>query len=693
MPRARLVVLLSFFALSLQAQSWLDSTLVVLKNGNAQVVYATLNTITEGKFLLRVEPDTKKQDSLCLRMAEKITAGVSTSSPLTRAIVYSHFGAKLIITKKTKEGQLYLQKARQLAVPLQGIAVFTYYDYYTNVFFHLSRLDSAIFYAKRMLDLSVEIHNDSLETYALQRVGSLFYGIQQYQQSARYYKILSKRITDERGMRNNFNNIGLCFRNQHLYDSALFYFNKGLVFALKYDTLYIGLINGNMGDTYFMQGKYKEAIPYLETELAYSTRKNMTKVAIDCMNTLTMLYLNLNDIKKADYYYNLTSKYAPGWGDIAVTQNYYKLSSSYYQKKKNYEKSIQFFSLYQTLSDSLETIKNIQHAAEVSAQYDFDNQRKEIDLLQQQNLLQQAENKYKSFLLYGSFFILLLAVALLVLLFLNYKQKKKSMALINDKNETLEKVNEELVTSLERIEEQNQKISELATHLTEVNASKDKLFSIIGHDLRNPINSLKGLLKLSLSGNLTMEEFKSFSNKLNEGVEHIDFTLNNMLQWAHSQMQGMKVDAREVDIHKLIVENINFLSGVARSKNIQLINEVTEKKLVKADVNQINLVIRNLMSNAIKFTPENGTITLSAKDSEEYVRIQVKDTGTGMDEETLAALFKTDSHVTNPGTQGEKGSGLGLILCYEMIEKNKGTIGVDSKLGEGSTFWFNLSRA
>ena len=261
---------------------------------------------------------------------------------------------------------------------------------------------------------------------------------------------------------------------------------------------------------------------------------------------------------------------------------------------------------------------------------------------------------------------------------------------IQYKNEMLSKINEELRVNLEVIEEQSKKMADQADHLDKVNQTKDKLFSIIGHDLRSPVNSLKGLLSLLTSETISQEEFVIFSSKLKHGVEHLHFTLNNLLEWANNQMRGIEADPENYDIHQLAMENILLLEEFATEKNIQLINLIPKETMIFADKDQIRLVLRNLISNAVKFTPENGSISITSLKNNDKIEVSVTDNGIGMSKENLGKLFKNTSHFSSHGTSGEKGTGLGLLLCKEMIEKNGGHIWVDSEQGKGTSFIFSV---
>jgi signal transduction histidine kinase len=181
-----------------------------------------------------------------------------------------------------------------------------------------------------------------------------------------------------------------------------------------------------------------------------------------------------------------------------------------------------------------------------------------------------------------------------------------------------------------------------------------------------------------------------FSGKLKNGVEHAHFTLNNLLEWANSQMKGLVADPMMTNLAELGNENFNFLAQLAASKQLQLHNQIAPDLEAYVDPDQINLVFRNLISNAIKFTPKNGSITLQSQVENDFCQISITDTGVGMSAENVAKLFNQTTHFSTYGTSGEKGTGLGLLLCQEMVEKNGGTIWVESEEGKGTSFKFRL---
>ena len=235
------------------------------------------------------------------------------------------------------------------------------------------------------------------------------------------------------------------------------------------------------------------------------------------------------------------------------------------------------------------------------------------------------------------------------------------------------------------------KISRLVNELKRINHEKDTLFSIVAHDLRGPIGFFSQVLELLANEKEIREESSSFLlQELQKMAKSVFALLENLLNWARIQSKSLQIRPVQYDIRNAIHENVEMLIPMARQKSIRLTADASAAVPVFADKESINLVIRNLIANAIKFTLESGTITVSAKNNGSQAEVAVKDSGIGMTEEAIENLFRTFS--TTFGTRGEKGSGLGLVLCKEFVEKNGGTIRVESQPGRGSKFIFTVPR-
>jgi len=230
--------------------------------------------------------------------------------------------------------------------------------------------------------------------------------------------------------------------------------------------------------------------------------------------------------------------------------------------------------------------------------------------------------------------------------------------------------------------------------LRETNAAKDKFFSIISHDLKNPFNSILGL------SNLLVEQIKE---KDYEGIEEyagiiqksstrVYELLMNLLEWSRSQTGRMEFSPEYIELAALINEIVELLSDSAQQKSITIIKEFPGNMIVFADHAMISTILRNLISNAIKFTRLGGQIVISADKKPDELTVSISDNGIGIKKEAIGKLFRIDENLSTVGTKNEKGTGLGLILCKEFIEKHGGKIWVESEVGKGSTFYFTIPK-
>lgn len=231
-------------------------------------------------------------------------------------------------------------------------------------------------------------------------------------------------------------------------------------------------------------------------------------------------------------------------------------------------------------------------------------------------------------------------------------------------------------------------LQSVTNNLAESNAIKDKMFSVIGHDLRSPVGSIKMMLELILGDfdNYELKKIKETLNSLSKTTEEVFNLLENLLWWARSQNGTLAIFPENIELTPLISGLYYLNKGSFSLKNIKFSNSVEKECLVHADMNMLKTVLRNLISNAIKFTPEGGTVSISATEEGEYVRIRVSDTGVGISDDNLSKLFDEKQQMSSLGTNNEAGSGLGLILCKNFVQSNNGKIRVESTLGKGSTF-------
>lgn len=235
------------------------------------------------------------------------------------------------------------------------------------------------------------------------------------------------------------------------------------------------------------------------------------------------------------------------------------------------------------------------------------------------------------------------------------------------------------------------KLEESEKELKELNASKDKFFSIIAHDLKSPLSGFIGVSNdlTSQADNLSLDEIKSLAKSMNESAKNIFTLLENLLEWSRTVTGKKEVTKDNLNPYLVAEGLVGLFIEVAKKKNIEVINEFDFKDYLFGDANMFTTILRNLISNALKFTP-SGTVKIGMLKKDNFAIVYVKDSGVGMKDEIKNKLFKIDQNVTELGTNQEKGTGLGLILCKEFVEKNGGTIWVESELGKGSTFYFTF---
>lgn len=248
-------------------------------------------------------------------------------------------------------------------------------------------------------------------------------------------------------------------------------------------------------------------------------------------------------------------------------------------------------------------------------------------------------------------------------------------------------------SSNQLILKQKEKLEEQYHSLNELNATKDKFFSIIAHDLKNPLGAFKHSTEILYKefDYLENDEIRLYIEELFKSSNQVLELLENLLTWSRSQRGKIPYSPVEVPLNFIINNNIDLLKMNADKKHIKLVNDLNEEVFVYADINMISTILRNLISNAIKFTRENGTIKIyGQKYDHNYFQITVEDNGVGINPENIDKLFRIDSHYTTVGTTNEQGTGLGLIICKEFIEKHNGKIWVESQLGIGTKFHFTL---
>ena len=319
---------------------------------------------------------------------------------------------------------------------------------------------------------------------------------------------------------------------------------------------------------------------------------------------------------------------------------------------------------------------------------------------------------YRSYLAYVFYLILIIGLVTLIVMFYTYRlvqEKNKLEDVVRERTQEILVQKEEILVQSEHLKDANDWILAKNTELEEQkleleakknqleisDATKNKFFRIIAHDLRNPISTAVSTTEYILSNfdSAENDSIKAFLEKLHRLSLTTYSLLENLLDWSSSQMGEIRYNPIRVELSFMVTDSIDLVKSMIDAKGIQVNLDLPETLEVFADENMLRTVIRNLISNAVKFTPDNGSIKISATEKGEYCELSVEDNGVGITEENLTNLFKIDRDYKTLGTHNERGAGLGLIICQEFVEQNGGKILVESKLGKGSKFTITVKLA
>lgn len=438
------------------------------------------------------------------------------------------------------------------------------------------------------------------------------------------------------------------FAEQHKYD-----------FLLGELYLYEGRLLYQTGD---IEGAYKA----VQTSIDFLSETNNSQI------NFAIRYQLMANVLLKQKAYPMALKYgekayaiAKGSNDLRGLVRASETLYMYHKNKGKPESTLFYLEEFKKYSDSLFNNQNKNGILLLKAKSDFEKRQTELKA-QNDKILLAKQNKINTSLL-----IIIILLCTLIPLYLKHRKLDILNFKILEKSKLLEIRKKELVNS---------------------NNTKDRLFSIIGHDLKAPIDSLLLLFTMHQKKEVSDKEFLHFSPKLNKDIGAVSFTLTNLLNWGKTQIQGENVAKTNFLVQPLAHEVLQFLGASGEAKELKLINEIGPDAAAFADPNQIAIVLRNIVSNAIKFTPNKGMVKLVSKELDGKLQISIVDNGVGMDTITCKKILDPNEAYTTYGTDHEKGTGLGLLLCYELIRKNDGEIWVESKLGKGTTFHVVLKK-
>lgn len=467
------------------------------------------------------------------------------------------------------------------------------------------------------------------------------------------------------------------------YDSANVYFEKAIdMFGSsersKPDQL--RSLYTNYGANFFFLGSYDKAIELYKKSLDIEIREGLEEGIPVSLINIGEAYSYMDDYDQAEKYLNDGLAMAREMKDRYVVSSALYMLSDMYERRGNPSLAYNYYKQYVALKDSLFSMEKSKQMAEMQTLYE--TQKKENDILQLQQEKQAAtveiERQKSRNLLFGGIAFVFLVLSGGVIF--GYLQLRKAKAEVDRRNALITDINKRLNASQEA--------------LMLSNKTKDKFFALVAHDLRGPITSLSGIGKL-LNFNMKkgrMEKVEALINDIDVSAGKVNHLLDNLLKWALSQTGGLSYQPAPLNISALVRDSVGVFEEAAAAKNIGLQVQLGDQdELVNADFNMISSVLRNLVSNAIKFTPHGGVVEVAVKRDGESVDVMVKDSGPGMPAGVMEKLAKKGALTSTDGSDGEKGTGLGLQLCHEFVARHRSELSVSSSPGSGTTIAFSLS--
>lgn len=552
-------------------------------------------------------------------------------------------------------------------------------------------------YVLKALQSKDIIQNPNHKIIAYEILTYFFYDLNDFEQTEYYFKKLEeifhsenvkKIVIDNIGINNT---IGMMYFKKQEYEKANIYFKKTIKLAeIKKDTFWIGLIKGNLGSSYLKQKKYKEALPLLEYDIKTSIKYKQYGNAVLSLSDIIYFYIEQNNFSKAESIVVQGLNLLDSLEQKKIEKmpsffNFYDVISVFYETKKQFEKALDYKKKSEEIRTEYENIKKDENIQRLRFKYNHEKDLLALDELTKQNETQQ-------FFLYLVGITLLFVVILSIILFQRYNQKRKSNQLLFKKNRDIETQKYKIISQSEILTSQNIQINLQNNELQSLNQTKNKLFSLIAHDLRAPLVTLRGVLNLLKDNNLSFAEFQNILPTLDDNVYKTLILTDDLLYWGKMQLEGITITLSKINTNEFIDQKAERMRSLAKAKNIEIqVNSLSQPQKIWADEEMLKAICRNLISNSIKFCDENQKIILSLQDNpnQKFVTFIIEDTGVGISNENIDKLFSGRIFTTR-GTKGEKGTGFGLMLCKDFVELNGGQIWVESELGKGSKFYFTM---
>lgn len=573
---------------------------------------------------------------------------------LNDALVRAQDAYALAISAKDRKGQ---------AVAAQNLSALS---------FRRGELGASFQHATEGLTISQEHGDRSSMSRCLMNIATVYHEQKHYDLALNHYRRAlteAKEAKDVDAEAHALNYLGLTWLCSGDADSAEYYAFRSLNISRDAGIEYLqGYAHNTLGDIDLSKGNLVNAIQNFSKAAALA-RDNNRFLEIASLRRIGKAYWMRSEPDLAIEPLLQSIGMAEDLGFTDELTKALRLTASVYAMQHEIEKAFEYQSRYVKMHDARLEQRNNEQLILMQANFESQLREAELEDLKKHSELKERELNNQQALMYFTVGLLGLTAMLAFVLSYSNWAKQKANRMLGRKNREIQKQ---------------------AIQLSKLNITKDKLLSIISHDVRGPLASLRGLVNIICKGELTQSEFVENSVRLRQNLDTVQDDLDNLLYWAQSQLNGLLVNPEKIHVHNVVEDKIRLFKVAAERKEVTIVNEISEDLEVFADRNHLGLIIRNLLANAIKFNNRGGQIKVHHKVDGDEVAISVADTGVGISQADLKKLFNTQTHFSNLGTDHEKGAGIGLLLTKEFIERNGGLIRVTSEPDKGSTFTFTI---
>lgn len=548
-----------------------------------------------------------------------------------------------------------------------------------NIYYTLGRFDLALNFLSQALKNSESLNDTSEMAPIYNNIGNIYLSLKEYKTAIDYYRKAEKihvMFDHKRELSIVYNNIGESYLNLNDINNALKYNKLSLEIANNTKDNE-GVISSyvNIGRIYTKIDEYDQALSNYKEALRLSNLHQSDKMLQSTIfKGIGEVKILQNDFDEAVIQYKEALALVEKTGSEVLKQEIYAGLSKAWEAKGNYQKSLEYLKLHQLLLDSIYDQENVDRLNMIRVSFELEQTERDNQLLRQQNIYSQlALNRQRTI---HYLFVVITAIILisLIFLFLMYHSKKKKNELLAERNQQILKQKEEL--------------DKLYLEQFKLNEIKTKFFSIVAHDLKSPFQSLLGFTELlSMEyDQFTDEQRLDAINNMYKVTSDTYKLIENLLEWGRIQTGNANVSMKYINLEELVNSIMPIFELPLKNKNLTITLDIPSNLIAHADPNMMSAILRNLISNAVKFSNPGSIVQIKGIATADSTKLSITDNGIGISAEVIEKLFTFDPKIRRVGTKGETGTGMGLGLCMEFMQLNYGMIKVHSTPGKGSTF-------